>query len=61
MREEIVNKHQSGGDRDLKPVAFRGDIVNRELLPKFIDEATRDKNWYEAMILESNSLVENKV
>ena len=61
MKEEIVNKHQSDSDRDLNPVAFLGEIVNNELLPKSIDEAIRDKNWYEAMKLEYNSLVENKV
>ena len=60
-KEEIVNKHHSDGDRDLNPVAFLGEIVNNELLPKSIDEAIRDKNWYEAMKLEYNSLVENKV
>ena len=58
--KEIVSKHQSDGDRDLYPVAFL-EIVNNELLPKSIDEAIRDKNWYEAMKLEYNSLVENKV
>ena len=31
------------------------------MLPKSIDEAIRDKNWYEAMKLEYNSLVENRV
>ena len=60
-KEEIVNKHHSDGDRDLNPVAFLGEIVNNELLPKSIDEAIRDKNWYEAMKLEYNSVVENKV
>ena len=59
--EEIVNKHHSDGDIDLNPVAFLGEIVNNELLPKSIDEAIRDKKWYEAMKLEYNSLVENKV
>ena len=39
MKEEIVNKHQSDGDRDLKPVAFLGEIAHNELLPKSIDEA----------------------
>ena len=43
MTEEIVSKHQSDGDRDLNPVAFLGEIVNNELLPKSIDEAIRDK------------------
>ena len=61
MKEEIVNKHQSDSDRDLKPVPFLGEIVKNELLPKSIDEAIRDKTWYEAMKLEYNSLVENKV
>ena len=60
-KEEIVNKHHSDGDRDLNPVAFLGEIVNNELLPKSIDKVIRDKNWYEAMKLEYNSLVENKV
>ena len=60
-KEEIVNKHHSDGDRNLNPVAFLGEIVNNELLPKSIDEAIRDKNWYEAMKLEYNSSVENKV
>ena len=61
MKVEIVNKHPSVGDRDINPVAVLGEIVNNELLPKFIDEAIRDKKWYEAMKLEYNSLVENKV
>ena len=61
MTEEIVNKHRSDSDRDLNPVAFLGEIVNNELLLKSIDEAIRDKNLYEAMKLEYNSLVENKV
>ena len=61
MKEEIVNKPQSDSDRDVNPVAFLGEIVNNELLPKSIDEAIRDKNWYETMKLECNSLVENKV
>ena len=43
MKEEIVNKHQSDGDRDLNPVAFLGENVNKELLNKSIDEAIRDK------------------
>ena len=60
-KEEIVNKHHSDGDRGINPVAFLGEIVYNELLPKSIDEAIRDKNWYEAMKLENNSLVENKV
>ena len=60
MKEEIVNKHPSVGDRDINPVAVLGEIVNNELLPKSIDEAIREKNWYEAMKLEYNSLVENK-
>ena len=59
-KEELVNKHHSDGDRDLNPVAFLGEIVNNKLLPKSIDEAIRDKNWYETMKLEYNSLVENK-
>ena len=61
MKEEIVNKPQSDSDRDVNPVNFLGEVVNNELLPKSIDEAIRDKNWYEAMKLEYNSLVENKV
>ena len=61
MKEDKVSKYQSVGDRDLNPVAFLGEIVNNELLPKSINEAIRDKNWYEAMKLEDNSLVENKV
>ena len=61
MKEEIVNKHQSDSDRDLNPVAFLGEIVNNELLPKSIDEAIRDEKWYKAMKLEYNSLVENNV
>ena len=44
MKVEIVNEHQSDSDRDLNSVAFLGEIVNNELLPKSIDEATRDKN-----------------
>ena len=60
-KEKIVNKHQSDSDRDLNPVAFLGEIVNNELLPKSIDETIRDKNWYESMKLEYNSLVENNV
>ena len=28
MKEEIVSKHHSNGDRDLNPVAFLGEIVN---------------------------------
>ena len=61
MKEEIVKKHQSQSDRDSKLVAFLGEVVNKELLPTSIDEAIKDKNWYQAMKLEYNSLVENKV
>ena len=61
MKEEIVNKRQSDSDRDSNPLTFLGEIVNNELLPKSFDEAIRDKNWYEAVKLEYNSLVENKV
>ena len=61
MKEEIVNKHQSDSDRGLKPVAFLGEIAHNELLPKSIDEANWDKNWCEAVKLENNSLMENKV
>ena len=35
--------------------------MNNELLPKSIDEAIRDKNWYKTIKVEYNSLVENKV
>ena len=59
--QEIVSKHQSDGDRDLYPVAFLGEIANNGLLPKSIDHAIRDKNWYQARKIEYNSLVENKV
>ena len=59
-KEEIVNKHQSESERDLHPVAFLGEIVNNEFLPKSIDEAIRDKNWYESMKLEYKLLVEKK-
>ena len=48
----IVNKQQSDGDRELIPVAFLGEIVNKGLLPKSIDEKIGDKNWYEAIKLE---------
>ena len=61
MKEELVNKHQSDDDRDLNQLAFLGEIVNIELLPKSIDEAIRDKNWCEAMKSEYKSLMENKV
>ena len=61
MKEEIISKHQSDGDGDLNPVVFLDGIVHEELLPKFIDESIRDKDWYEARKLEYNSLVENKV
>ena len=61
MKEDLVNKHQSDGERDLNPVAFFGETVDKELLPKSIDEAIRDKDCYEAMKLENNSLVESKV
>ena len=44
-KEEIVNKHQSESDRDSNPVAFLGEILNNQLLPKSTDE----------------SLVENKI
>ena len=60
-KEEIVDKHQLDSEGDLHPVAFLGEIVNNELLPMSIDEAIRDKNWYESMKLEYNALVENKV
>ena len=59
--EEIFNKHQSEGDKNSKPVPVLGDIVKKELLPKSIDEAIRDKNWNKALKLEYNSLMENKV
>ena len=61
MKEEIVNKRQSDGDRILNPVASLDEIVNKNLLHKSFDEAIRDKDWYEAMKLKCNSLVENKV
>ena len=61
MKEEIVNKHQSESDKGSNPVVFLSEIVSKELLPKSIDEAIRDKNWYQAMKLEYNALVENKV
>ena len=54
MKEEIVNKHQSESDKGSNPVFFLGEIVSKELLPKSIDEAIRDKNWYQAMKLENN-------
>ena len=60
MMEEIVNKHQSDGDRDLIPVALLGEIVNKELLPESTENAIRDKNWYETMKFEYNSLAEKK-
>ena len=44
MREEVVNKHQSDGGRNYNPVAFLGEILNKELLPKSFDEAIGDKN-----------------
>ena len=35
--------------------------MNKQLLPKSIDEANRIKNWYEAMKMGYNTLAENKV
>ena len=49
MKDELVSKHQSDGDRELNPVVFIGEIVNNELVSMSIDEAIRDKIWYEAM------------
>ena len=59
IKEEIFNKYQSDGDRDLdlNPVGFHGNIVNKELHPKSADEAIRYNNWYEAMKWEQNAVL----
>ena len=52
IKEGLVNKHQPDGHRVSNPVVFLGKIVNKDLLPKSIDEAIRDKKrmkqwkWY---------------
>ena len=60
MKEKIVNKHLSESDRNSNPVSCFGEIVSKDLLPKSIDEAIMDNNWYQDMKLGDNSLVENK-
>ena len=34
-------------------------MINDNVIPKSTEEAIKDKNWYEAMKTEYNSLVEN--
>ena len=42
MKEEIVNKHHSDGDRDINPVVFLGDFLNKDLLPKSLDVGSNE-------------------
>ena len=46
MKERINNHNQFDGDKKLNHVVFHEEIVNKELLPKSIEEDIRDKNWY---------------
>ena len=46
---------------DLNPVASLNELIIDNVIPKSTEEAIKDKNCYEAMKLEYNSLDENIV
>ena len=48
-------------EADLNLVAFLNKLKNDNWIPKSTEKALKDRNWYEAMKTENNSLVENNV
>ena len=48
-------------DNDSNEVSFLSQLAIDPLLPKNVDEALQNPNWFEEMKIEYHSLIENKV
>ena len=48
-------------EANLNPVAFLNELINDNVIPNSTEETMKDKNWYEEMKTEYNSLIKNNV